>query len=217
MLAELPGRGPGLLQRGPGLAVQQVRLGQQQAGLGQREVTALLLELAHRCSGRLPGLGQQPHRQQQLGPVRQELGHRDAVFPQPLFGLFEVVQRGRHITAQPTDPAQVLAHVPELQGQVVPDAQLLSLAQVVVGSGELLPVAVDDGPVEQQLFHPDRVPVAAQRGQRGVVIGQGLVDPAQQGQDRAPLGLGPGPGRSGQVGQGGLDLAQRGPALTTMV
>ena len=217
LLAELAHRGAGLFEPQLGLPVQDGRLSQQQPGLRQVDLAAPPLEFLDRHRRRLHRLGQQPHRQQQLGPVGEQFPDRYAVLAQPLLGQVEVVQRGRHVTAQPADPALVLVHEPERQVKVVLEAQLLGLAQVVLGRGELLPVAVDDGPVGQQPLDPHVVPGPALGGQGGTVVGQRLIEPAEHGQDCAPLGLSPRPRQPGQVGQRDLHLTQGLAALTADV
>ena len=120
LVAELPCRLPGFGQAAAGLTIQDRRLGQQQPCLGQADLPALLLEFPDRLLGRLHGLGDQPHRQQQLAPVGEQLADRRALRAQRSLGQVEVVQRGGRIAAQRIDPPQVLVHEPQRQVQLQP-------------------------------------------------------------------------------------------------
>jgi hypothetical protein len=96
--------------------------------------------------------------------------------------------------------------------QAEPPADGGGLLQIGLGQGELLPVTVHQATVGEHPQCPQVIAGAAQDRQGPLIDGQRLVEPAELVHDRAALHLGPGagPGMVPQVGQGGVDLAQRG-------
>jgi hypothetical protein len=208
LAAEFPRRLPGLRESAVRLPVQERGLGQQQPRFGQGDLPMLVLELPDGFLGGLAGLRYQAHRQQQLAPVGEQLTDRRAVGTEAPLGLVEVVQRGRHVTTQATDPAEILVHESQREIQPGHGAQARGLVQVTFRGGKLLPVSVQDCPVGQHPLHPHMIGGTAQHRQRGLIVGKSLLKPAELIQDRAALRLSSRLRHAGQVSERRFDLTQ---------
>ncbi|MEU0567359.1 hypothetical protein ABZ297_18520 [Nonomuraea sp. NPDC005983] len=191
-------------------AVQAGRAGEEEAHLGQADRAPAALELLDGLLGGVPGLRDQADRQQQLAAVGEEPAELvRAQRAEALLGAVEVGERGRDVAPHGAHPAQVHPDDGERQVQVERGAELLRLAQVGLGGGELVAVAVHDAPVRQHPLQPQVVPGPAQGGDGDPVSGERVVAASEMVEDGGALGLGARPRDAVQGGQRAVDLRQR--------
>ena len=210
LAGELPGGAPGVRQRGGGVVVEQGGLGEQEQGLRQLHAAALAGVLGDGLLGRLPGVGHQPHRQQQLTPVDQQLAEPAAVLPDAALGRGRVGERRGDLPAQPEDERQVGPGEPDRERERQLLGQPLGLAQVGLRRRELMPVGVGQAAVPDDPVDPELVAGGAQHRQRLAVVPQGVGVPAEVEQDAPALGQGAGPpDRVVERGQYQVQLAER--------
>ena len=193
LAAELPRGPPGVRQRGRGVAVEQRGLGEDQPGLGQLHVAAAARVLRDGLLRRLARLADQPHREQELGPVDQQLAQAAVLLADaPLRGI-GVGERGRGLPAQAEHERQVGLREPHLQRQRLLPREPFRQAQVRLRRGELVPEGVGEPAVPDHPADPERVAGRAQHRQRLAVVVQRLAVAAQVEQHPAALGQRAGP------------------------
>ncbi len=207
---ELPRGPPGVRQRGRGVVVEQGGLGEDQPGLRQLHVPPAAGVLRDRLLRRLPRLAGQPHREQQLGAVDEQLAQPAVLLADAPLGDGRVGEGGRGLAAQAQHPGEVGVGEPDLQRQRLVPRQLLGLAQVRLRGGELVPEGVGEPAVPDHPPDPERVARAAQRRQRLAVVVERLAVPAQVEQHPAALRQGAGPAvRVVEQGQHPVELVER--------
>jgi hypothetical protein len=209
---------PGLIQRLSMVTFEGGRPGQQQPRLGQCDLPLLLPQRAYGLRRRLSRFRNQADGQQQLAAVGEQQAQPGSKVAQPAFDEVEVVERARHVATERADPAEVLLDERERQVQAERAVQLLRLAQVGLGGGELVPLAIQDAPVGQDLLEPLVISGATQYGQRALVARERLLEPAEIMQNDPALRLCPGSFDAvdvpevleiPQLAEQGIDLAQR--------
>ena len=130
LAAELPRRPPGVRQRGRGVAVEQGGLGEDQPGLRQLHVAAAAGVLRDGLLRRLARLADQPHREQEIGPVDQQLAQAAVLLADALLRGVGVGERGRGLPAQAEHERQVGLGESHLQRQRLLPREPLRQAQV---------------------------------------------------------------------------------------
>ena len=197
-------------KRGRGVVVEQGRLGEDQPGLRQLHVPPAAGVLRDGLLRRLPCLAGQPHREQQLGAVDEQLAQPAVLLADAPLGDGRVGEGGRGLAAQAQHPGEVGVGEPDLQRQRLVPRQPLGLAQVRLRGGELVPEGVGEPAVPDHPPDPERVARPAQRRQRLAVVVEGLPVPAQVEQHPAALRQGAGPAvRVVEQGQHPVELVER--------
>jgi hypothetical protein len=125
------------------------------AGLRQLHVPPAAGVLRHGLLRTLARLAGQPHREQQLGAVDEQLAQPAVLLADAPFGDGRVGERGRGLAAQAEHPREVGVGEPDLQRQRLVPGQPLGLAQVRLRGGELVPEGVAR-PALVRLVRPTR-------------------------------------------------------------
>lgn len=118
-------------------------------------------------------------------------GAKPAAVPRDdLLGPVEVRERGRNVTATALHEAQVLGDDPDREITAEVARQPLRLHQIPHREPEVLAFGLHDAPVDEVPLHGQLLAAPAQRAVGGLIVGEGVVEPAEVVEDHGALASG---------------------------
>ena len=151
-------------------------MAQQQSGFGEVEPVPGRLESGDSGLDLLVCLGEQPRRQEQLGPVDRECGRAKVPFAEEACRLVVTAQGGGHVSSERRHVAEVVQHLGGGDLAVKRVVKAKSLVEVGLRKAELVAISVKDPAIGKQSRLIEAVSCPPQQGKGAPAFLQSLVE-----------------------------------------